>query len=106
LNIDVAANEVRFALNVTNVGRKHVELSFPNGKSHDFIVVDSLGHEVWHWSAGRMFTQGVQNKQLGSGDVMNVSEAWKRPLPGHYTAIATLNSSNYPIEQRAEFTLP
>ena len=106
LNIDVAANEVRFDLNVMNVGKKHVELSFPNGKSYDFVVVDSLGREVWHWSTGRMFTQGMQNKQLGTGDVMHVTEAWKHPRRGRYTAIATLHSSNYPNEQRADFTLP
>jgi hypothetical protein len=106
LNVDVASNEVRFDLNVMNVGKKHVELSFPNGKSYDFVVVDSLGREVWHWSTGRMFTQGMQNKQLGAGDVMHVSEVWKRPQPGHYTAIATLNSSNYPMERHADFTLP
>src|SRR5262249_28507538 len=106
-NVNVAANEVRFALNVTNVGKKHVELQFPNGKSYDFVVLDSLGREVWHWSNGRMFTQGVQNKQLGTGDVMRVSEAWKRPLqPGKYTVIATLLSSNYPVEEHADFTLP
>jgi hypothetical protein len=106
LNIDVAANEVRFAFNVTNVGKKHVELSFPSGQSYDFVVVDSLGREVWHWSTGRMFTQGVQNKQLGTGDVMHVSEAWKHPTRGRYTAIATLHSSNYPIKQSADFSLP
>lgn len=106
-NVNVASNEIQFALNVTNVGKKHVELRFPNGKSYDFVVLDSLGREVWHWSNGRMFTQGMQNKQLGTGDVMRVSEAWKRPLqPGKYTAIATLNSSNYPREERADFTLP
>ena len=106
-DVDVAAKEVRFALNVTNVGKKHVELRFPNGKSYDFIVLDSVGREVWHWSNGRMFTQGMQNKQLGTGDVMHVSEALKRTLaPGTYTAIATLNSSNYPIVERADFTLP
>jgi hypothetical protein len=107
LNVNIAANEVRFAFNVTNIGKKHVELSFPNGKSYDIVVVDSLGREVWHWSTGRMFTQGVQNKQLGTGDIMRVSETWKRPTQhGHYTAIVTLNSSNYPIEERADFTLP
>jgi hypothetical protein len=107
LNVDVAANEVRFAFNVTNVGKKHVELSFPSGQSYDFVVVDSLGREVWHWSTGRMFTQGVQNKQLGTGDVMHVSEAWKHPAQrGRYTAIATLHSSNYPLKQVADFTLP
>jgi len=106
LDVTVQPRAIQFALGVKNVGKKHVELTFRSGQSYDFVVVDSIGREVWRWSAGRMFTQGVQNKQLGAGDVMNVSEAWKRPLPGHYTAIATLNSSNYPIVERAEFTLP
>ena len=106
LNVNVVDNEVRFALDVTNVGKKHVELSFPSGQSYDFVVVDSLGREVWHWSTGHMFTQGVQNKQLGTGDMMRVVEAWKPAHRGHYTAIATLRSSNYPIVERADFTLP
>jgi hypothetical protein len=98
---------VRFALNVHNVGNKYVELSFPTGKSYDFVVVDSSGREVWHWSDGRMFTQGVQNKQLGTGDAMQVAEAWKKPAQaGRYTAIATLNASNYPVEQRVDFVVP
>src|SRR6185436_5803151 len=102
--VDVVHNEVRFAFDVANVGPKHVELSFPSGKSYDFVVVDSVGREVWHWSNGRLFTQGVQNKQLGSGDSMRVAEAWAtQPQAGHYTAIATLNSSNFPVEQRIDF---
>jgi hypothetical protein len=107
LKVDVQLNEVRFALNVHNVGNKYVELSFPTGKSYDFVVVDSSGREVWHWSDGRMFTQGVQNKQLGTGDAMQVAEAWKKPAQaGRYTAIATLNASNYPVEQRVDFVVP
>jgi len=107
LNVDVTGREVHFALNVANVSQRHVEISFPNGKSYDFVVVDSAGREVWRWAAGRMFTQGVQNKQLDAGDVMRVAEAWKQSAPpGRYTAIATLNSSNYPVEERVDFTLP
>ena len=54
-----------------------------------------------------MFTQGVQNKQLGTGDTMQVDEAWKTPAQsGRYTAIATLNSSNFPVEQRVDFVIP
>jgi hypothetical protein len=107
LNVNIAPNAVRFALNVENVGGKHIELSFPSGKSYDFVVVDSTGREVWHWSNGRMFTQGVQNKQLGTGDAMQVAEAWAGPpQPGRYTAIATLNSTNYPVEQRVDFVVP
>ena len=105
LKVDVAANEVRFALDVTNVGGKHAEVDFPSGQSYDFVVVDSAGHEVWQWSNGRMFTQTVQNKQLAGGESMQVAENWKAKA-GRYTAIATLRSSNYPVEQRADFVVP
>jgi hypothetical protein len=104
LDVNVAPREVRFALDVKNVGNKHAELDFASGQSYDFTVVDSTGREVWHWATGRMFTQSVQNKQLGAGESMRVAEAWT-PKAGKYTAIATLNSSNYPVEQRADFVV-
>ena len=83
-----------------------MELSFPSGKSYDIVVVDSAGREVWHWSNGRIFTQGVQNKQLGTGDSINVNETWTKTQPGSYTAIALLNSSNFPVEQRVDSSVP
>jgi hypothetical protein len=104
LTVDVAPNQVRLALDVRNVGNKHAEVDFNSGQSYDFTVVDSSGHEVWRWASGRMFTQSVQNKQLGVGESMRVAEAWS-PKAGRYTAIATLNSSNYPVEQRADFVV-
>ena len=107
LTVDIEPQRVHFAFDIANVGSKNIELSFPNGRSYDLVVVDSLGREVWNWSTGRMFTQGVQNKQLGTGDSLRVSEAWPSlPEPGVYTAIATLNSSNYPVKERVEFVVP
>ncbi len=110
LDVAVAPREVRFALVVTNVGDKHAELNFPSGQSYDFVVVDSAGTEVWRWAKGRMFTQNVQNQQLGAHDAMRVSEKWSpakvKAKAGRYTAIATLNSTNYPVEERVEFVLP
>jgi hypothetical protein len=106
LKVDVNKNEVRFAFDVTNTGNKGAELSFASGKSYDIVVVDSAGREVWAWSNGRMFTQGVQNKQLGTGDSMKVNESWTRTQPGAYTVIASLNSTNFPVEQRVEFVIP
>jgi len=106
LVVTVQPTAIQFALGVKNVGKKHVELTFRSGQSYDFVVVDSVGREVWRWSAGRMFTQGVQNKQLSSGDSMNAREAWTAPAPGRYTAIATLNSTNFPTEERADFVVP
>lgn len=109
-DVAVAAHEVRFALVVTNIGDKHAELNFPSGQSYDFVVVDSTGRELWRWAQGRMFTQSVQNQQLGVHDAMRVSETWTpakaKAKPGRYTAIARLTSSNYPVEERVEFVLP
>src|SRR5215216_4018854 len=61
-----APGTVRFALHVTNTTPKSVELDFPNGQTHDFVVLDSSGRELWRWSRARMFTQTVQNRLLGS----------------------------------------
>ena len=107
-DIQTKGRDAQFALTIKNVGNKHAEVDFANGQRYDFVVIDSAGREVWHWSNGRMFTQSVQNKQLGSGETMRVSETWKKPpvAPGRYTVVATLKSSNYPTEQRADFVLP
>ncbi|HEY4303359.1 MAG TPA: BsuPI-related putative proteinase inhibitor [Gemmatimonadaceae bacterium] len=105
LNVVVAQNDVRLALDVKNVGGKHAELTFQSGQAYDFVVVDSVGREVWRWSGGRMFTSGVQNKQLGVGDMMQLSENWEKAKPGHYTAIALLKSSNFPVEERVDFVM-
>jgi hypothetical protein len=106
LDVSVAQHDVHLALDLRNVGNKHAELTFPSGQTYDFIVVDSVGREVWRWSTRRMFTQGVQNRQLGAGETMQVAETWKQGAkPGRYTAIATLRSSNFPVEQRVDFVM-
>lgn len=103
--VQVGQRNVEFALDVTNKGAKHIELDFVNGQAYDFTVVDSLGREVWKWSTGHLFTQGVQNKQLSTGESMQARETWKRAAPGRYTAIATLRSANFPVEERADFVV-
>jgi hypothetical protein len=107
-DVKTKGRDAQFALTIKNAGNKHAELDFANGQRYDFVVIDSVGRAVWQWSSGRMFTQSVQNKQLGSGESMRVSETWKKPAvaPGKYTVVATLKSSNYPAEQRADFVLP
>ena len=107
LDIKLERDGIRFALRVTNETKKHVELSFPNGQTHEFVVVDSVGREVWRWSSTRLFTQAVQNKLLSSGESMRVSEQWPHPAQRwKYVVIATLNSTNFPVQQRAEFLVP
>ena len=98
--------EISLALLVVNNTKKTVELTFPSGQTHDFVVVDSSGREVWRWARGRMFTQTLRNKLLGGGETLEVEERVRDTLPpGRYTARAVLKSTNYPMEQQAEFTI-
>ena len=104
--VKIEPHALRFALNLTNVSKKHVELSFPNGQQYDFSVIDSTGREVYRWGQGRMFTQSVQNKLIDGGKTMSIDEVAETTLPhGKYVAVATLRSSNFPMEQRSAFEL-
>ncbi|MBA3891982.1 MAG: hypothetical protein H0X64_15790, partial [Gemmatimonadaceae bacterium] len=98
---------IRFALAVANAGSKTLEMHFPNGQTHDIVVLDSLGREVWRWAEGRMFTQAHRTRPIAGGDTLRVEEAWDASqLHGRFTAVALLRSTNYPVEQRATFELP
>jgi len=104
--IDTTNGNVRFAIQVANGTSKRVELSFPTGRTHEFVVLDDKGKEVWRWSSGRMFTQSMQNRLLDTNDSFEFAERWSHPAAGRYTLVAQLNSGNYPVNQQVEFSLP
>ena len=104
--VDTTRGQVRFAIEVSNDSRKRVELNFADGLTHDFVVLDAAGREVWRWSAGRMFTQGMQNRLLEAHDAVGYAEQWTPAAKGQYTLVAQLRSENYPVRQRVEFSLP
>jgi len=95
---------IEFSFRVTNNTPRKLELLFTSGQTHDFVVLDSLGREVWRWSAGRMFTQALQNRIVESTASLSWQAAWRYEVPpGRYVAIATLLSENKPLEERVEF---
>lgn len=100
-------SDVDLALQVTNLASHAVEVNFPSGQTHEFVVIDSTGHEVWRWSSGRMFTQALQNRQVDANQTLSFRERWDaRGHHGKYTALASLRSSNHPVEERVDFVLP
>jgi hypothetical protein len=107
LTVSAEPSEVTLVLRIVNTSTKRVEMVFPSGQIYDFVVLDSIGREVWHWAAGRMFTQTLKNKLLDGGEAMDVQETWKASAlaPGRYTARAVLTSGNYPMTQTTEFTV-
>jgi hypothetical protein len=106
LNVTVS-DGVRLAFNVMNASAKKIELDFPSGQTHEFVVLDGNGREVWRWSASRMFTQSLQTKMLDAGETMSYDDRWNpASMRGTFTAVATLNSSSHPVESRVLFTIP
>jgi hypothetical protein len=104
--LDVKINDgVLFDFHVTNTTARKIEVSFPNGQTHELVVLDTLGKEVWRWSAGRIFTQTLQNKVLRASDSLNYELRWPGAIAGRYVAVATLSSANFPVEQRMEFVV-
>jgi hypothetical protein len=102
--ISVEHKSIRFALDVTNPTKKDVEITFPDGQTHDFIVLDSVGREMYRWGEGRMFTQSVRNHTIDGGETMHIAEQANLDLPpGSYVAIAKLRSTNFPVQERVPF---
>jgi hypothetical protein len=108
LFVRAGESPMRFALRIVNTSAKRVELTFPSGQTHDFVVVDSAGREVWRWGSGRMFTQTLRNKLLSAGASLELEESLKSVTlpPGRYIARGTLVSDNYPLAQETSFTVP
>jgi hypothetical protein len=107
LNVVRVGDQVRFSFHVANEGTRRLEVKFPNGQTHDIVVLDSLGNELWRWAEGRMFTEARQYRSISGGDSLLLQDGWDRPAArGKLVAVATLKSTNYPIEHRVEFTLP
>jgi len=104
--VQVDGDALQFSLEVTNVGKKNVELTFPDGQTHDFAVLDSIGREVYRWSTTRMFTQSVQNRTIEDGETLRIAERATTSLPhGSYVAVATLRSTNFPVQEKVAFEL-
>lgn len=105
--VDTSTSTVRFALAVENAGLRTLEMHFADGQTHDIVVLDAAGRQVWRWAEDRMFTQAHRTTPLAGGDTMRVAEEWDAAkLHGTFTAVATLRSTNYPLEQRMTFELP
>jgi hypothetical protein len=100
------ARAIHFSLDLTNAGKKNLELEFPSGQEYDFAVIDSTGREVYRWGKERMFTQSLQNRLLDGGETMRYEERADKALPnGSYVAVATLRSTNFPVQERVPFRL-
>jgi intracellular proteinase inhibitor BsuPI len=101
------ADKLRFSLSVRNNTAKMLELRFPDGQTHDFVVKDFAGKEIWRWSEGRMFTSAMRSETIKGKGETSFAESWDtKGLHGAFTAVAILKSDNFPVETTVQFVLP
>ncbi len=101
------ANKLRFTLNIKNNTSKMLELRFPSGQTHDFVVKDFAGKEIWRWSSGHMFTSVMRATTIKGKSQTSYAESWStKGQHGSFTAVAILKSDNYPVESSVQFILP
>ncbi len=107
LQVAAFADSVSFALQVTNAGSAPVELEFPSGQTHDFVV-SRAGVELWRWSADRVFTQALRSDRLAPGETRAFEGSWRVPAGtgGELVARGFLTAAGRRAEQRAAFRLP
>ena len=107
VDADAASQRMTFSLTLRNGSGRAIDVAFPSGKTHEFVVLDAAGREVWRWSDGRLFTQLMQSRMVGANQALTFDERWDAPLAsGRYTLVALLLSDTHPVERRVEFAVP
>lgn len=96
---------VDFAFVAENAGDEPVDLTFRNGMTADVVVCED-GAEVWRWSDGRLFAQAIRTETLAPGESTTAALTWEDPLPGTYTAEASLAVTGVGAVARATFDVP
>jgi hypothetical protein len=98
---------VTLSFTVTNGQDEPVEVTFRDSGKADFAVYDGGEHgpEVWRWSDGRMFAQALQRARFEPGEAARFEAEWPDPLPGDYTAEATLRITEADVTVRTPFSV-
>lgn len=107
VDADASSQRMTFTLALHNGTGRAIDVEFPSGKTHEFVVLDAAGREVWRWSDGKLFTQLMQSRMVGANEALTFDARWNAPLAaGRYTVVAVLLSSTHPTERRVEFAVP
>lgn len=103
-----AGGPVVWAFVVTNAGDQALTFTFSSGQRGD-VVLSQDGDEVYRWSAGRVFTQAVEEVTVapGSEEVFELEGALEVE-PGVYdlTAELTADPAPPPMETTIEVVEP
>ena len=93
---------VEFRAVATNTADEIRELEFATGQRFE-LDVEHDGELTWRWSDGRVFTQAIEEVELGPGESIEFIAEWDQEdrdgepaSAGQYTAVATLLAGDEP----------
>ncbi|WP_163537094.1 BsuPI-related putative proteinase inhibitor [Gracilibacillus sp. YIM 98692] len=89
VDVNQTADGIRFDFSLTNQSDDKEVLTFPSGKQYE-IIVSKDEEKIYQYSEGKMFTEALVEKEIGSGETMVWQEVWK---PDH-----TLETGTYHVE--------
>lgn len=83
---------ITLTLRVVNRSPQPVSLHFRDTQRYDFTMKDPQGHQVWRWSADRVFAQvlGEETLRPAVGELTYRITVSERFLPGRYTVIGII----------------
>jgi hypothetical protein len=103
LEVTVGGDSVSFRFTITNGGDTPIELTFRDACKADFAVSED-GEERWRYSDDRMFAQMLTTAELQPGETATFDAEWPDPVPGDYTAEATLRVVEREVTARTPFS--
>lgn len=96
---------VAFSFSIVNAGDTPIELTFRDACRADFSVSQTDDGEIWRYSDGRVFAQAITTADLQPGETASFEAEWPDPVPGNYTAEATLRVRERNIHARTPFSV-
>ncbi|ASF38770.1 hypothetical protein CEH05_06445 [Halobacillus halophilus] len=101
-NVETSEETADFQMSLENTSDETVTLGFTSSQEYEIHVTNAEGESVYTFSADKMFTQEMINKDLVAGESLTAEETWTGiEEPGDYEATITflVNSINeQPLE--------
>lgn len=73
---------------LVNEGLGDLKITFMNSQRFDLVVRDTVGHEVFKWSVGKVFIQMIEEVNLEQGQGIEDELVWEADVsPGTYSIV-------------------
>jgi Intracellular proteinase inhibitor len=71
---------ITFSLSVTNCSDNQIVITYPSAQRYEFLVepLSDLPREIWRWSNGRTFAEGLSDETFQARETKTYTETWEQ----------------------------